>query len=152
MNGQRSFNLIEVRRDSNPSEVDMPNTIIGTSGDDIIYGTSGSDIYYPGASMYSNTIYDPGGDDHYVLVPSYTEIYDLGGTDVVTMAGYDLADLNFMVFDEYTVAIWSDDDSIGAWFVGMWNNPTNGVDSLVLDDVTLSRAQILTYANELFGL
>jgi len=117
-----------------------------------MYGTNGSEIYYPGASYYSQVIYDPGGDDYYHLVPSYTEIFDYGGFDVVTMAGYDLSDLNFAVFDQYTVAIWSDDDSIGAWFTDMWNNPGIGVDSLVLDDVTLSRAQILSYAEANFGL
>ena len=131
----------------------MPTTIIGTPGDDVLYGTYGSEIYYPGASYYSQYVYDPGGDDYYHLVPtSYTEIFDYGGFDVVTMAGYDLADLNFAVFDQYTVAIWSDDGSIGAWFTDMWNNPGNGLDSLVLDDVTLNRDQIVAYADANFGL
>ena len=131
----------------------MPITVIGTSGDDVIYGSNGDEIYYPGASQYSQVIYDWGGDDTYVLeATSYTEIFDYAGFDVVTMAGYDLADLNFAVFDQYTVAIWSDDDLIGAYFTDMWNNPGIGVDSLVLDDVTLSREQILTYAEANFGL
>lgn len=131
----------------------MPTTLIGTAGDDLMYGSSGSEIYYPGASYYSQTIYDPGGDDHYFLVAtSYTEIFDYGGFDVVSMAGYDLADLNFAVFDQYTVAIWSDDGLIGAWFTDMWNNPGIGLDSLVLDDVTLNRDQIVSYADANFGL
>jgi len=130
----------------------MPNTIIGTSGDDIIYGSTGSDIYYPGSNYYGDTIYDMDGDDQYILESGYAEIYDWGGTDVVTMVGVELADLNFEVLDQWTVAIWSDDWSRGVWFAGMWNNPSGGADSLVLDDVTLSREQILLYASEGFGL
>lgn len=130
----------------------MPNIINGTSGDDTLYGTSGSDIFYPGSNYYGDTIYDAGGDDYYVLDSGYAEIADWGGTDTVRMSGVDLADLNFMVMNQWTVAIWSDDGLRGAWFFGMWDNPANGVDTLVLDDVTLSRAQILTYAENFFGL
>jgi len=129
----------------------MPNTIIGTSGDDIIYGSNGSDIYYPGANQYGDTIYDMNGDDYYVLESGYAEIYDWGGTDVVRMVGVELADLNFST-DTWTVGIWSDDWSRGVWFSGMWNNPAGGVETLILDDVTLSRAQILTYAEANFGM
>lgn len=131
----------------------MPITVIGTPGDDVITGSNGDEIYYPGASQYSQIIYDWGGNDTYVLeATSYTEIFDYAGFDVVTMAGYDLADLNFAFFDQYTLAIWSDDNLIGAWFTDMWNNPGIGVDSLVLDDVTLSREQIVAYADANFGL
>jgi Ca2+-binding RTX toxin-like protein len=130
----------------------MPNTITGTSGDDTLYGTSGSDIFYPGANYYGDTIYDAGGDDYYVLESGYAEISDWGGTDVVRMVGVELADLNFTVQDQWTVSFWTDDWSRGAWFWGMWDNPANGVDTLILDDVTLSRAQILTYAEANFGL
>lgn len=130
----------------------MPNIITGTSGDDVIYGSNGSDIYYPGANQYGDTIYDMDGDDHYVLEYGYAEIYDWGGNDVVTMVGVELADLNFTVQDQWTVAFWTDDWSRGAWFSGMWDNPSGGVDTLILDDVTLSRAQILAYAEANFGL
>ena len=130
----------------------MPNTIIGTSGDDVIYGSTGSDIYYPGLNQYGDTIYDMDGDDQYILTYGYAEIYDWGGNDVVTMVGVNLADLNFTVQDQWTVSFWTDDWSRGAWFAGMWNNPDGGVDTLILDDVTLSRAEILAYAEANFGM
>jgi Ca2+-binding RTX toxin-like protein len=130
----------------------MPNTIIGTSGDDIIYGSTGDDIYYPGANYYGDFIYDESGDDYYVLESGYAEISDWGGNDVVRMVGVELADLNFTVQDQWTVSFWTDDGLRGAWFWGMWNNAPNGVDTLILDDVTLSREQILSYAEANFGL
>lgn len=130
----------------------MPNTVIGTSGDDVIYGSNGDDIYYPGDNQYGDTIYDLDGDDYYVLEYGYAEISDWGGTDVVRMVGVNLADLNFTVQDQWCVVFWTDDWSRAALFDGMWNNPTVGVDTLILDDVTLSREQILTYAEANFGL
>jgi Ca2+-binding RTX toxin-like protein len=129
----------------------MPNTVTGTSGDDVLYGTYGSDIFYPGASVYGDTIYDPGGDDYYILESGFSFITDNGGTDVATMDQV-LANLNFMIMFDTTVAIWSDDGTVGVWFENMVNNPTVGVDYLVLNDVTIGRDQILTYANEFFGL
>lgn len=125
----------------------MPNTYIGTTGDDVIYGTTGSDIYYPGLNQYGDTIYDMDGDDQYILTHGYAEIFDWGGTDVVTLVGVKLADLNFST-NTWTVGIWSDDQSRGVWFSGMWDNPAGGVETLILDDVTLSRSEILAYAGE----
>ncbi|HEV7661416.1 MAG TPA: hypothetical protein VGO55_16375 [Allosphingosinicella sp.] len=112
-------------------------------------GTYGSDIYYPGGSIYGDTIYDPGGDDYYML-SGYSFITDAGGTDTAVMAGYELDDLLFMVFFDTTVVIAALDSSIGVWFEGMVGNSSMGVDYLVLDDVTLNRAEILTLASE-FG-
>ena len=128
----------------------MPNPVTGTSGDDTLYGTYGSDIFYPGGSLYGDTIYDPGGDDYYML-SGWSFITDAGGTDTAVLAGYELADLNFMIVFDSTVAMWTDDAAVGAWFENMVNNPSGGIDYLVLDDVTLCRADILTLAGEYFG-
>src|SRR5688572_5897140 len=137
---------------ANWSEVDMAN-ITGTSGDDELTGTYGSDTYYTSGVLYGDTYYDPGGDDHYVLGSTgLTIINDAGGTDVATLAGYDLADLNFMVLFDSTVAFWTEDSAVCVWFEGMINNPSGGLDYLVLDDVTLTRADILTYSDHLFGI
>jgi hypothetical protein len=125
----------------------MPNPIYGTSGDDILTGTYGSDIYYPGGSVYGDTIYDPGGNDYYML-SGWSFITDEGGTDTATMAGYELEDLLFTVFFDSTVVIAAWDGTIGVWFENMVNNPSGGLDYLVLDDVTLCRADILTLASE----
>lgn len=125
----------------------MPNPIYGTSGDDNLTGTYSSDTYYSSSVLYGDSYYDPGGDDYYVLGPTgLTIINDVGGTDVATLAGYDLADINMMVLFDNVVAIWTDDSAVCVWFENMINNPSVGLDSLVLDDVTLDRAQILTYA------
>jgi hypothetical protein len=127
----------------------MPNPVYGTSGDDILYGTYGSDIFYPNGNVYGDTIYDPGGDDYYML-SGYSFVTDSGGTDTAVMAGYELEDLIFMIFFDTTVVIAALDSSIGVWFEGMVGNSSMGVDYLVLDDVTLNRAEILTLASE-FG-
>lgn len=129
----------------------MPNPIYGTSGDDSIYGTGGSDIYYPGACVYGDYIFDPGGDDYYVLGEGFSFIHDAGGTDVATMAGQSLEDLNFMVWDEGTVAIGIEDGSVGAWFQYMISDSNSGPEYLVLDDVTLTREEIITLAFDNFG-
>lgn len=128
-------------------------TITGTSGDDNLTGTVYSDTYYTSAATYGDQYYDPGGDDYYILGPTgLTVINDAGGTDVAVLAGYDLADINIMALFDSVVSIWTDDSAVCVWFDNMINNPSVGIDYLVLDDVTLSRAQLETYAiNGFFG-
>ncbi len=129
----------------------MPIPITGTPGDDTLTGTYGSDIFHPGGSLYGDTINDPGGDDFYVLESGYSFINDGGGTDTVTIEGYGLADLNFFIIFDTTVAIWTDDYAIGAWFENMTIGSAYGIENLVLDDITLTRDQILTLASGYFG-
>lgn len=128
-------------------------TITGTSGDDNLTGTYYSDTYYTSSVVYGDTYYDPGGDDYYVLGPTgLTVINDAGGTDVAVLAGYDLADINIMALFDSVVSIWTDDSAVCVWFDNMINNSSAGIDYLVLDDVTLTRAQLETYAiNGFFG-
>ncbi|HTU13249.1 MAG TPA: hypothetical protein VMG08_20335 [Allosphingosinicella sp.] len=126
-------------------------TITGTSGDDELTGTSGADTYYSSGSMFGDTYYDPGGNDIYYLTSGMSFITDAGGTDVAYMPGLELAELNFMVVFDHAVSISTDTGALNVWFENMVNNPSGGIDSLVLDDVTLTRAQILTYADQFFG-
>lgn len=129
----------------------MPNPVNGTSGDDVLYGTYGSDIFHPGANIYGDTIYDPGGDDYYVLTSGQCFITDAGGTDTVILEGYEFEDLNFMIIFDHAVSIGTDDYAVGAWFENMVNNPSGGIEYLVLDDVTLTRTEILYYAEQMQG-
>jgi hypothetical protein len=125
--------------------------ITGTSNDDELTGTYYADTYYSSGGMFGDTYYDPGGNDTYILSSGMTFITDAGGTDTAVMAGYDLADLNFIILFDHAVSISTDDSAIGVWFENMVNNPSGGIDYLVLDDVTLGRADILTYAENLVG-
>lgn len=128
----------------------MPNVVVGTTGDDILTGTYGSDIFHPGGtSLFFDIVEDPGGDDYYILESGSIAIYDAAGTDTVVIEGYDLADLNFFVIFDTTLAIWTDDNVITAWFE--YTVYGGGIEYLVLDDVTLTRDQMLALTPDYFG-
>jgi hypothetical protein len=133
------------------SATDRSSVLKGGAGDDILTGTYGPDFIAPGANTYGDSIYDAAGDDYYVLEQGMISITDSGGMDVAVMPGYDFDDLGFMVFFDHAVAVWANDGSICVWFENMVNNPTSGVDLLVLDDITLTRDQIMTLAGSYFG-
>ncbi|HYJ29995.1 MAG TPA: hypothetical protein VEW25_06605 [Allosphingosinicella sp.] len=126
------------------------NVIKSGAGDDIITGSPGNDWILPGSSVWGDTVYDGGGDDHYLFEPGFFGfVSDYGGTDVAMMMDYNFADLSFSNWEYFnnSVFVGTSDGLIGVHFEGMYGSSAAGIEYLILKDRTVTRDEMIALAN-----